>query len=296
MYWPACFPGSSWQCALGICRPSTSLLGNRSSFGTTLTCQPHVIFHRGECETEHSCVIVVDSWVLGASRWFELYHTLLALPTFIVCDRASVVCDVLESLGFSWDGPGFQLFFPIFKGQMFDANYEITQALVRLLLILSDDRVETLKANGWMPSPEALAYYERDHFDFRENSIASTISLGARAYYKLGRYDDAVETATIGISPEQQCARKTTLVDCHLILGKVAADHGQMEVAGGHFAHALEEADTSGLPLLSILAARDWKKFVLEKTGQDCAPADTVISEASKRMGKSVHHFDVLLV
>merc|ERR1711988_1642895 len=105
---------------------------------------------------------------------------------------------------------------------------------------------------------------EHEHIDWRESVMCSSIHLGARAFLKLGRDEEAAETARLGVSPEQQTSRKTTLVDCHSILGQIAAKQGQLDAADGHFADAMEEAKLSRLPMLELLAARDWKKHALE--------------------------------
>ena len=112
-------------------------------------------------------------------------------------------------------------------------------------------------------------------------------SLGARAFLKLGRDDDALELARIAVSPEQKTLKKTTLVTCHGILGQIAAKRGNVDEADGHFANALEEAKLSRLPMLEVLAARDWKKHVLEPQGRDCSGTEAVIEGACARMDKS---------
>ena len=109
---------------------------------------------------------------------------------------------------------------------------------------------------------------------------------GARAFIKLGRDDDAYELARLAVSPEQKTEKKTTLVACHSILGQVAAKRGQLDEAEGHFARALEEAKLSRLPMLEVLAARDWKQHVLQPAGRNCAAAEVVIDAACTAMKK----------
>ena len=76
--------------------------------------------------------------------------------------------------------------------------------------------------------------------------MCSILNLAARAFLQLGRGDDAAETARIAVSAEQQTMQKYVLVECHGVLGQVvAAKHGQLEEANGHFGRALEEADNS---------------------------------------------------
>ena len=111
-------------------------------------------------------------------------------------------------------------------------------------------------------------------------------SFGASAFLKLGRDDDAYELARLGVAPEQQTEKKTTLVACNSILGQLAAKRGQLDEAEGHFARALEEAKLSRLPMLEVLAARDWKQHVLQPAGRDCAVAEAVIDAACAVMKK----------
>jgi hypothetical protein len=55
------------------------------------------------------------------------------------------------------------------------------------------------------------------------------------------------------------------LVECHGVLGQVAAKRGDFEAASGHFTRGLEEARASRLPMLELLTARDWKRAVGEQ-------------------------------
>ena len=68
------------------------------------------------------------------------------------------------------------------------------------------------------------------------------VNLGARAFLQLGRDDDAAEMASIAVSAEQRTMQKYVLVECHGVLGQVAAKRGNAEEASAHFGRALEEA------------------------------------------------------
>ena len=50
---------------------------------------------------------------------------------------------------------------------------------------------------------------------------------------------------------------------------------------------ALEEAKVSRLPMLEVIAARDWKRFLLLPRGKDCSGADAAIDEACAKMKKT---------
>ena len=128
-----------------------------------------------------------------------------------------------------------------------------------------------------------LAQHERDYCYARQRFMLGILNLGARAFLKLGRDDEAAETARIAVSAEQQTMHKYVLVECHSVLGQVAAKRGDVEEASGHFGRALEEAAASRLPMLELLAGRDWKRAV----GESSAAADAAIDAACAKMGKS---------
>ena len=81
------------------------------------------------------------------------------------------------------------------------------------------------------------------------------------------------------MAPEQNTNQETALVGCHSILGQVAAKRGDLDEADGHFANAIEEAKLSRLPMLEVLAARDWKEYLLEPNGRDCSAAEAAIDQ-----------------
>ena len=83
---------------------------------------------------------------------------------------------------------------------------------------------------------------------------------------------------------------------CHSILGQVAAKRGDLDEAEGHFANALEEAKLSRLPMLEVLAARDWKRYLLEPNGRDCGAAEAVIDGACRKMKKTREQLRPVLV
>ena len=59
-----------------------------------------------------------------------------------------------------------------------------------------------------------------------------------------------------------------------------------MDAAEASFKAALEEAKLSRLPMLVVLAARDWRKCVLEPAG-DVSAGDKVIDAALAKMKKT---------
>ena len=142
------------------------------------------------------------------------------------------------------------------------------------------------EVDAWMPSPRELADMERRYMMYlRFGGVYDFTSFSARAFLKLGRDDDAYELSKITVSPEQQTEKKTTLVACHSILGQVATKRGNLEEADGHFTKALEEARLSRLPMVEVLAARDWKKYAL--AGRDCSVPEATIDAACAKMKKT---------
>ena len=51
------------------------------------------------------------------------------------------------------------------------------------------------------------------------------------------------------------------------------------------------EAEASHLPMLELLAARDWKRHVLVPSGRDPSLADSAIDAACEKMRKSRDRF-----
>ena len=155
--------------------------------------------------------------------------------------------------------------------------------------------VDAAEVNAWIPSPAAIAALEREQTGpggqptaiLQCFSVYDVTSFGARAFLKLGRDDDAYELAAITVSPEQGTVKKITLVSCHSILGQIAAKRGNLDEAESHFAHALQEAKLSRLPMLELVAARDWKKHLLDPHGRGAGAAEAVIDDACARMKKT---------
>ena len=146
--------------------------------------------------------------------------------------------------------------------------------------------VHEIDINQWMPSPTSLAELERTDktpWSLRWFALKDLVSFGARAFLKLGRDDEALELARIGVSPEQKTLKKTTIVNCHSILGQISAKRGDVEAANGHFANALAEAKLSRLPMMEVLAARDWKN----SCSSSPELADAAIDGACKKMNKT---------
>ena len=125
-------------------------------------------------------------------------------------------------------------------------------------------------------------------------STKSAVALGARAYLRPGNKDDeAAETARGGLA---EAKKATTIIECHRVLGIVAARRGDAAGAEAAFGKGREEARDTGIWLLEMLCARDLMQFVLEGQGQEREAEGTLmIAEACARMRKPVSDFEELL-
>ena len=226
-----------------------------------------------------------------ASDFYEIDWVLLArCAVYLLLDMPTESASLLNAIGFTWDKDGFANFaswYLAIKAAFPEMPDEATDIWNRLAIFLSSSpgTINEAEVNEWIPSASELAkansgivqiYMEFDLTGF-----------GARAFLKLGRDDEACELARLAIAPEQDTKKKTTLILCHSVLGQVAAKRGQMDDADTHFSRALEEAKLSRLPLLEVVAARDWKKYALDPASRDCSAADAAIDEACAKMKKT---------
>lgn len=218
------------------------------------------------------------------------------LALLVMLDENAKAADLLHSIGFTWDKEGFENFELWFTGLNtqvpsipHDAWHDVNKALIRIYTFLSfpNGIIDESEVNEWIPSPQELAQMEREFRMIQTMHIYDVVSSGAKAFLKLGRHDDAYALSKIAVSPEQKTLKKTTLVPCHSILGQVAAKRGDLEEAEGHFANALNEAKLSRLPMLELIAARDWKRHLLEPHGRDTSAVESTIDGACVRMEKT---------
>ena len=166
----------------------------------------------------------------------------------------------------------------------------------RLLVYLTtgeggDSTVSDEEVLAFTPAPQTLVEMDRDpllHLWF----IASLVMLGARAYLRLGKDDEAEATAQGGLA---EAKKVTTRVDCHRVLGIVAARRGDLKEAEASFVAGMEEARDAGLYLLELLCARDMKQFVVEKSQGQADEVDAMIAAAAERMNKTTADFGELL-
>ena len=198
--------------------------------------------------------------------------------------------EVLEVWGLSNDNDIERCCLTIYHsvGQRMRAYFDNMKTFCQLYLgVLNPDiLIDGVKFDAWIPAPTALAELG-NNTTTRIWGLFDLLALGCRAYLRVGRDDDAAELAKLAISPDQHTLKKSELMSCHSILGEVAAKRKQLEEADGHFANALEMAKQSGLPMLEVVTAREWKKHLLEPNGRDVSVAEAVIDGACLKMKKS---------
>jgi hypothetical protein len=226
-----------------------------------------------------------------ATVTYEPFWAQMAAMVLVRLNRKAEALAVLGAIGFSWSERGFSLFeaylaahtaaLPGFSADEFAAYH-------RLSLYLASPQTPALdkEASAWIPSPAALFELDRAGcYGYTCGGISSVLHLAARAFLQLGRDDDALEVARLAVSTvESTMARPYVAVECHCVLGEVAAKRGDLNEAGGHFGRALEVAKASRrLPMLELLAGQEWKRAV-DGSG---AAADAAIDTACVKMGKS---------
>ena len=104
-------------------------------------------------------------------------------------------------------------------------------------------------------------------------------------YEILGDYDNATKLAEEGIRYQK---KKSVISDCHIILGRIAAKSGNMEVANACFQKGSDIAHEANCYFLGLLS------------GKECNLAggnggDQMIHRACTAMNKSREQFSKLL-
>ena len=116
-------------------------------------------------------------------------------------DRLDVVAEFAQLLGLKVDGAGFELAWPSFKNAMHMADYDCYKAIHNSLLVLCmPEGLDAAEANERMPSPVALAKMERSSWQLRVMGGSGLLHVAARAFIKLGRDHEAIETASLAVS------------------------------------------------------------------------------------------------
>jgi hypothetical protein len=218
----------------------------------------------------------------------ELLNGMYVCVLLLRLNRSAQAGAVHAAMGFDWSEGGLALlgcFQETLASALPGFHHEADSVFRRLLVYLAQPQTAALdaKVSAWIPSPDVLARYEREFGWSMNFSLHGILALAARAFLQLGRNANAEEAACIAVSPAHHTLRKFDLVECHCVLGQVAAKRGDFQVASGHFERGMDEAKASRLPMLELLTARDWKRAISEYDGE----ADAVIDGACAAMGKS---------
>jgi hypothetical protein len=218
----------------------------------------------------------------------ETMNSRFAAMTLVGIGRPAEAYAVLEAMGFIWTDEGlvlYELWFAAISQTLPGWAKDADAVWHRLLLYLAAPQSAALDAevSSWIPSPAAIAEHERSCPWSMHWGVTGMLCLATSVFLRLGRSEEAAEAACILVSPEHHCMLPSDLAHGHGVLGQVAAEHGGVEAADGHFERALAAAAGGPYPLVEVLVARDWKQVVPASAGA----ADAVIDAACVKMDKS---------
>ena len=227
-----------------------------------------------------------------AAEWCEIMY---AFPTgymLLLAGEQTGLSDLVAAIGFGWDGVGFDKFIPTvsqWTTRNGNATKEGLKVFSKLLIYLSspDGEIDSAEVSAWMPSPQDLAKEDKTFYMY-SFYIWNTLALGARAFERLKRDDDAAAAAQLGIDLHR---KKFVVADCHCVLGRVLARRGDLAGAELAFRSAIKVAQEARLPLLELIAGRELRKHVASAASDGEATIDT----ACARMKKERAQFASLL-
>ena len=75
-----------------------------------------------------------------------------------------------------------------------------------IFLLSAEGEIDAAEVNAWMPSLDDLKDLDK-RWTFHTQSLTGVLSLGARAFERLGRDDDAIAAAQAGIELNKKKAR-----------------------------------------------------------------------------------------
>jgi hypothetical protein len=234
----------------------------------------------------------VAGFAADAGQGNELQWMTEACAVFVRLNRRAAAHAIFEAAGYIWGDAGFALHdlcFASLLGSIWASTKDEDAISCRLAIYLASPQTAALDAavSAWVPAPAVLAQIEREScVAYTYGGVFSILHKAARAFLQLGRDDDAAEVARAAVSCAEPAVQVYSVVECHCVLGEVAAKRGALEEASGHFSAGLGAAKASGkLPMLELLVARDWARAV----GEDASAAgvEAVIDGACAAMGKS---------
>ena len=230
-----------------------------------------------------------------ADEVMETGYMLGSLVVPLMLGERTKVASLLMAAGLEWDDVGFEAWWPLVDAA-FGAFGTFPRAalhlMTKLIIFLAspEDALDPAEVLAYLPSPAELGELDKA-WCMTAWMLSNVTALGARAYERLGEDEKAAETARLGVA---QHKKKIVVADCHCVLGRVAARGGDAESAEAHFRSAIDEARTARAYVFEIIAAREWKRHVLDAAGR-AAEADVVIDAVCGRMGKERATFDSLL-
>ena len=232
----------------------------------------------------------------------EIYTCMMsAIPALLMVSRFNDVHSLFQAYGFTWSEDGDECLevyisagtgvFPFIKKE----DEWITNKLC-VFLAAPKGTIDEAKVNAWMPTPEYLAEIQGTNVLYRAFCFTEAATLlGAQAFLKLGREDDAYEVARLACL-QTQSHKITTYILGNSIMGQIEAKRGNLDKSEELFAVALEKAKLiSEMPMFEVLVARDRKKHLLEPNGRDCTEADAIIEAACSRMNKTREQIKTVL-
>ena len=221
----------------------------------------------------------------------ELWWMREACVVLVRLNRRAAARATFEAAGFAWSDAGFaqhELSFASCSAKLPGMTKDEDAISCRLGIYLASPQTAALDAavSAWIPAPSVLVQIGREScWAYAYGGIFSVLHKAARAFLQLGRDDAAAEVARAAVSCAEPAVQIYSVVECHCVLGEVAAKRGELAKASGHFSAGLGAAKASGkLPMLELLVARDWARAV-----GDCGAIDAgaVIDGACAAMGKS---------
>eukprot|EP00944_MAST-04C_sp_MAST-4C-sp1_P002437 g2437.t1 len=218
--------------------------------------------------------------------------TITAMHILIIMGEKGKARQLFDVIGFKYDDIGSKaLLDAIWKmgiGAMGTYSKDTWIAMNKLLVFLSltDDAQEACKQSMkvWIETQD-LPSLNKSWFT-QTLGHASVMNIGARVYEILGDYENARILAEEGIQYQR---KKSVISDCHIILGRIAAKNGSMEVANACFQKGSDVAHEAQCYFLGLLA------------GKECNLAggsggDQMIDRACMAMKKRREEFSKILV
>ena len=145
----------------------------------------------------------------------ELMEVVISLPinphVYLLMGDHDRANEYLRSLGFVWSGPGAETYITVAEAAVgslpwFKAAGQLVYLKLLIFLSSAEGECDAAEVNAWMPSLDDLKEHDKTWY-IHVQGLASVLSLGARAFERLGRDDDAIAAAQAGIEQNKKKAR-----------------------------------------------------------------------------------------